>query len=129
MRRIFCALLTFSSVTAFATDFSINCKSTKPVVGNSFVKVKADIKEDYKLSNVVISVGGVSASAKDFQDSFGPRDLSIGAYTTYTDPNRLLRFALYLPAYKSSYENRTFLEAQVDSEDFNRTMECEISKY
>ncbi len=126
MKKIIIALLTIASVSTFASDLKISCKSTQAVVDGKFVKVKADVLEDYKLSNVMMSLGGVMATSRDFQDSFGPRDLSIGAYTTYTDPTRMLRFALYLPAYKSSYENRESLVGQIFSDDFRSNLECDI---
>jgi len=126
MKKIIIAILTTASLSSFASGLKISCKSIQAVVDGKFVRVKADVLEDFKLTNVVMSLGGVTATSRDFQDSFGPRDLSVGAYTTYTDPTRMLRFALYLPAYKSSYENRESLVGQIFSDNFRSKLECDI---
>jgi hypothetical protein len=100
-----------------------------------YVRVKAEMSEDYKLNNVFFYMNGwyISGVTKEFV-STSQRNLSLGAYTSYSgykDDN--YAFALYLPAYKSDYvvgkevKGGLYLNDYTNREDVKAGLSYEMS--
>lgn len=138
MKKLLIGLFTLLSISSYASVIKLDCQTKELTTSGDYFTVKAQVVTDYELNNVIFATKNYSSQVVVMKDPWGPRNLTVGAYTsfeTYTDS--LYSIALYLPAYKETYEyyiSKSII-GSVSMNDFrsgvygkNYKMVCKISE-